>query len=176
MRLFMLPALATCVLGVVLSPAASAQAAASKIGVINFQNAVLDTAELKKAFADLQAKYKPKQDALQKAQADLQDTETQLRASQGKLSSQGEAELQARGQRQQVAVQRLQEDLQAEFEVERDAALRLTSTRMTEVLRKLADSKSLDLIVDAGGVPFFREAMDVTTAAVAAYDAAYPAK
>jgi hypothetical protein len=47
---------------------------------------------------------------------------------------------------------------------------------MTEVLRKLADTQNLDVIIDAGGVPFFKETLDVTAAAVKAYDEAYPAK
>lgn len=151
-------------------------AAQTKVGVVNFQNAVLNTAELKKAFADLQNKYKPQQDALTKAQEELRDLEEQLRASSGRLSSAGAAELESRGQRKQVQVQRMQEDLQAGFEAERDAAIRLSTTRMTEVLRKLATDKALEVIVDASAVPYFAGSLDVTADATAAYDATYPAK
>jgi len=173
MRFFLLPALATCVLGLFSAPAAIAQ---SRTGVINFQRAVLDTAEFKKAYADLEAKFKPKQDALAKAQMELQDLETQLRASQGQLSSAGTAELQAKGQRKQVEVTRLNDDLQEEFTKDRDAAVQLTAARMGEVLKKLADDVQVDLFVDAGSAPFYRPALDFTDKAVAAYNLAHPAK
>ncbi len=173
MRLFALPAFATCALVMGLAPAAMAQ---SRTGVINFQRAVLDTAEFKKAYADLEVKYKPRQDALAKAQQELQDLETQIRASAGQLSSAGAAELQARGERKQREVQRLSDDLQEEFTRDRDAALRLTSTRMAEVLKKLAEEVQVDLFVDAQSVPFFKPALDFTDKAVAAYDATHPVK
>ncbi len=180
MRSFKLSVFAMVALAGLMAPAAMAQTAspASKIGVINFQRAVIESAEFQKAFNDLQAKFQPRQAALQKAQQDLQDIDTQLRASEGKLSNSGAAELQARGQRKQTEVDRLSEDLQADFNAQRDDALRLTSTRMAEVLKKLADEKGLDVIVDTstGVIPFFRDGLDITDAAIAAYNTAYPAK
>ena len=185
MRSFQLSVFAMFALAGVMAPAAMAQAAtpaaspaASKIGVINFQRAVIESAEFQKAFNDLQAKFQPRQAAVQKAQQELQDIDTQLRASEGKLSNSGAAELQARGQRKQTEVDRLTEDLQADFNAQRDDALRLTSTRMAEVLKKLADEQGLDVIVDTstGVVPYFRDGLEITDAAIAAYNAAYPAK
>src|SRR5579885_2484473 len=100
-------AIGVCAAALVFSSAAFAQ---TKLGVVNFQKALLDTAEIKKASSDLQNKYKPRQDALEKIQRELNDIQTQLQASQGKLSAAGEADLQARGQRKQREAQRLQED------------------------------------------------------------------
>jgi outer membrane protein len=173
MRFLFVPALATVTLGLLAAPAAVAQ---SRIAVINFQRAVLDTAEFKKAYADLELRYKPRQEALAKANQELQDIETQARAASGQLSSSGAAELQARGQRKQVEVTRMNEDIQEDFTKDRDAALQLTSTRLGEVLKKLADEVMVDAFVDAGTVPFFRPAMDLTEKAIAAYDAAHPVK
>jgi outer membrane protein len=168
-----LPAVATCVLGLMSAAPAMAQ---GKMGIIDFQRAVVETAEFKKAYADLETKYKPKQDQLQKAQQSLQDIEAQLRSTQGQLSQAGQAELQARGQRTQVQIDRLTQDLQEDFEGERDAALRVVSTRFTDVLKKFAADKGLDLIADKQAVPYFTATLDVTDAAIAAYNAAHPAK
>jgi len=170
---FVLSAVATCVLGLVSMVPAMAQ---SKTAVIDFQRAVVETAEFKKAYAQLEATYKPKQDALAKAQQELQDLETQIRASQGQLSQAGTAELQAKAQRKQTQVERLQMDLQEDFEADRDRALQLTSTRMKEVLKKFADEKQLDMIVDTAALQFSRNTLDVTDAAIAAYNTAHPAK
>jgi len=174
MRFSIMPRLAACAVGLLLAGSAFAQG--PKIGVINFQKAVLDTAEIQKVSADLQAKYKPRQDALVKAQQELSDIQTQFNNSQGKLSSAGEAELQSKGQRKKLQVDRMTQDLQEEFEGERDEALRRAGARMQEVLKKLADEKGLDLIVDEAAAMFKRDTLDVTPAATAAYDKAYPAK
>ena len=164
-------AAATCVLGLMSVPAM----AQAKIGTIDFQRAIVDTAEFKKAYSGLEAKYKPTQDQLQKAQQELSDIENTLRSG-AQLSQAGAAELQAKGQRKQTQVERLQQDLQEEFEAERDAAVRLVGTRMTDVLKKLLEDKQLDLIIDTAALRGSKPAMDVTDAAIAAYDAAHPAK
>jgi outer membrane protein len=172
-RSSLVPLLTVCAAAVISAPVASAQ---SKVGVISIQRALLETAELKKASNDLQAKYKPRQDALEKAQQELSDIQTQLQASAGKLSASGEADLQARGQRKQREVQRLTDDLQADVEKERNDVLQRAESRMTEILKKLADEKGLDLIVDATNALFFRPALELTDQAIAAYDKAYPVK
>jgi outer membrane protein len=180
MRSFVLPAFAVCAAGLISASMAQGQAPAAstqaKVAVVNFQNAVLSTAEIQKALRDLQAKYKPRQDALVKGQQELSDIQTQLNASQGKLSSAGEADLQARGQRKQTQLQRLSDDLQADIEAERDEAVRKASTRMQELLKKVAEEKGLDLIVDSAAAPFVKMGIEITDQVVAAYDKAYPAK
>jgi outer membrane protein len=180
MRLLVLPALAVCAAGFISVAPAMGQTTSSstmaKVAVVNFQNAVLSTAEIQKVLKDLQMRFKPRQDTLQKGQQELSDIQTQLQASQGKLSQAGEAELQARGQRKQTQLQRLSDDLTADIEAERDDAVRKASTRMQELLKKVAEEKGLDLIVDSAAAPFVKTGFDITDQVVAAYDKAYPAK
>src|SRR6266481_3029237 len=100
---------------------ASMGAAQLKLGVINSQKAVLDTAEIKKAQTDLENKFKPRQDQMLKLQKDLQDIQTQLQS--GKLNQFGEQELTAQGQKKQRDLKRLQQDLQDEVDRERNDIL-----------------------------------------------------
>ena len=172
-RSFLVPALAVCAAGLFSSSIASAQ---TKIGVVNFQKAILDTAEIKKASTDLQNKYKPRQDALDKAQRELSDIQTQVQSSGGKLSPQGEADLQARGQRKQREVERLSQDLQDDVNNERNAILQRAGGRMQEVVKKMMDDKGLDVIIDIANAVAFKPSVDMTNDAVAAYDKAYPVK
>ena len=172
-RSFFIPALAVCAAGLFASSTASAQ---TKIGVVNFQKAILDTAEIKKASSDLQNKYKPRQDALEKAQRELNDIQTQLQGAGGKLSPQGEADLQARGQRKQREVERLSQDLQDDVNNERNVVLQRAGTRMQEVVKKMMDDKGLDVIIDIANAGSFKPTVDMTNDAVAAYDKAYPVK
>ena len=47
---------------------------------------------------------------------------------------------------------------------------------MQELLKKVAEEKGLDLIVDSAAAPFVKSGIDITDQVVAAYDKAYPAK
>lgn len=166
-------ALAVCATGLFSVSPAMAQA---KVGVVSLQKAILDTAEVKKAANDMQAKYKKRQDDLDKAQRDLNDIQTQLQSAQGKLSAAGEADLQAQGERKQREVKRLTEDLQADADRDRNDILSRAQTRMIAIVKKVADEKGLDLVVETSALVTFKPALDITADAVAAYDKAYPPK
>ena len=47
---------------------------------------------------------------------------------------------------------------------------------MQEVIRKLADERGFDVVVDSGSTLFYKAALDVTQDAVTAFDKAYPPK
>jgi outer membrane protein len=152
---------------------ASAQ---SKIAIINLQRAVLESEEIKKASAELEAKYKPRQQAAEKLQQDLQNIQQQLQTGQGKLAPQAEADLQAQGTRKQRDLQRISEDLQADVERDRNAILSKSSQQMQTVVKQLAEAKGYDVVVDSQTTIYYKAALEITTDAIAAYNKAYPAK
>jgi Flp pilus assembly protein TadB len=59
--------------------------AQSKIAVISSQQAVLETAEIKRAQAQLEAKFKPRQAEIEKVQTELAGLQSKLQAGQGKI-------------------------------------------------------------------------------------------
>ncbi len=65
---------------------AAAASAQLKVAIVNLQKAVLDCDEIKKASADMEAKYKPRQMAAQKIETELQGIQQQLQNGQGKLT------------------------------------------------------------------------------------------
>jgi outer membrane protein len=170
-RLPMLPALALCAAGVVFSSTAAGQ---TKVGVINLEKAMLDTAEMKKAMVDLPLKYKPRQDQLEKLQREMQDLQAQLQS--GKLSPAASADAEARGQQLQRQADRLNQDLQEDVTADRNDILMRAQTRMYEVVKKLADDKGLDVVVTSAAAFYFKTAVEITADATAAYDKAYPLK
>ena len=135
---------------------------------------MLDSDELKKAGAELEKKYKPRQDELLKLQNDLQSIQQQI--SSGKLNQQAVADLQTQGQRKQREAQRLSDDLQQDFERDRQDILGKAAQKMQEIVKKLAEEKGLDIIVDVSQALYFKPALDLTAEALAAYNKAYPAK
>lgn len=157
----------------VLLPAASAQI---KVAVISLQKAVVETAEIKKAQADLEARYRPRQQELEKLTKDIRDLQEKLNSLAGKLTPQAEQDMVAQGQKKQRDAQRIQEDLQADVDRDRQEILGRASQRMADVVKKLAEEKGLDLVVEAQEAVFFKPALDVTKDATAAYDKTYPAK
>src|SRR5215472_16084775 len=169
--MFRFLAIRTGLLCLALVPCATLASAQVKVAVINTQKAMADTDELKKASAAVEAKYKPRQDELQKLQADLQSIEQQLNS--GKLNQQAASDLQVQGQRKQRDAQRLSDDLQADFEKERQDILGKASQKMQQVIAKLAEEKGIDLIVDASQALYFKPTLDLTNDAVAAYNKAY---
>jgi len=158
------------------APAAGIATAQTKVGVISVQRAVLDTAEIKKAQTELEAKYKPRQDLVEKLQKELQGIQNQLQTLAGKLTPQAEQELQVQGQRKQRELERTTEDLQADVDRERNDILGRSGQRMQEVVKKLAEEKGLDIVVDVTNTFYFKPALDITKDASAAYDKAYPVK
>ena len=171
LRFRVLSAFAVCASALVSTSIATAQA---KIGVVNFQKAIADTAELKKAQADMVAKFKPMSDEYEKANRDLNDLQTMLQSSQGKLSAAKQVDLESQAQRKQREAERLKEDLDAGVEKERTETVQRLGTRMTEIVRKLMDDKGLDAIFDSASLVSFKGTLEITADATAAYDKAYP--
>ncbi len=176
MNVRMLSRLVTVSAGcLLLAAAASAQAPAqTKVGIINVQRAVVDTAEIKKASAEMEAKYKPKQDEMAKLQGELQGIQQKLQTPD--ITPQAQQELTALGQRRQRELQRMTEDLQAEVDRERNDILGRAGQRMREVVQKLAEARGFDVIIDVSNTVYFKPALDLTQEAIAEYDKAYPVK
>jgi len=162
-----------CLALVLLSKAGFSQV---KLGVVSLQRAVLETAEIQKANADMIAKYQPRQQQMEKLQREIDGIRQQLQANAGKLTPAAEADLNAQGQQKQRQYQRMSDDLQADVNAERNEVLGASSRKMQEVVRKLAEEKGLDAVVDVQAIVFFKPALDITAEAIAAYDKAYPAK
>ena len=148
--------------------------AQTKVAVISLQKALFDTAEIKKADAEMQAKLKPRQAQADKLNQDLAAITQKLQTDAGKLTPQAEFDLNAEGKRKQVELQRINEDLEADAQSMRQAVLTESTDRMQAVVKKLAEEKGLDLVVDTQVALYFKPVMDLTGEATAAYDKAHP--
>ena len=148
--------------------------AQTKVAVVNMQKAVFDTAEIRKADKEMQAKYKPRQDEIDKLNAQIEDIAKQLQAGAGKLSPQAETDLRAQGTRLQRDLQYRQQDLQEQVNQDRQTILSGSSQKMGEIVKKIAEQKGFDLVVDTQNAYYFKPVMDLTAEATAEYDKAYP--
>jgi outer membrane protein len=144
----------------------------TKVAVINLEKAMLDTAELKKAVVDLQSRYKPRQDELDKLQRDLADIQAQLQS--GKLNPSQEADLNATGQQKQRQAERMNQDMQDDVTNDRNAILQRAQSRMYEVVKKLCEAKGIEILVSSAAAFYFSGATEITAEATQEYDKAYP--
>ncbi|HEX4275565.1 MAG TPA: OmpH family outer membrane protein [Bryobacteraceae bacterium] len=158
----------------VLAPLATVASAQLKVAVVNVQKAMLDSDELKKVSAEVEARYKPRQDELQKLQTELQSIQTQLQ--NPKITPQQQNDLNVQGQRKQRDAQRMSDDLQQEFDRDRQDILAKSAQKMQDVVKKLAEEKGFDVVLDVSQMLYFKPALDITADALAAYNKAYPAK
>jgi len=157
-------ALATAALG----------AAQTKLGVVNLQRAIANTAEIKKAIVDVTTKYRPRQQELEQLQSQLQILQQQI--SSGKLSPAAEQQLRAEGATKERQMQRKDQDLREDVDRERNEMVGHATQRMQGIVQKIADEKGLDVVIDTSNTVYFKAGLDITDAAVAEYDKAYPVK
>jgi outer membrane protein len=157
-----------------MAPLANTAFGQVKVAVVNVQKAILDSDEIKKAQTELAAKYKSRQDQLQQLQKDLENIQAQLAG--GKLSAQAGADLQVTGQRKQRDAQRIADDLQADADRDRQDILAKSTQKMQEVVKKIAEEKGYDIVIDVSQAFYTKPSLDITADVAAAYNKAYPAK
>lgn len=153
-------------------PMAALRAQNLKVAIVNAQKSVADTQEIKKAQADLAAKYRPRQQDIEKLQNDLQEIQSELKSPN--LAPERQSQLTSDGQLKQKQLQRLSEDLQQDFNQDRADILTRAGQRMQEIIKKLAEEKGLDVVIDVSNALYYKPALDMTADATAAYDKAYP--
>ena len=157
-----------------IAPLANTAFAQVKVAVVNVQKAILDSDEIKKAQTVLEAKYKGRQEQLQALQKDLESIQSQLAG--GKLSAAAAADIQLQGQRKQRDAQRIADDLQADADRDRQDILAKSTQKMQEVVKKIAEEKGFDIVIDVSQAFYTKPSMDITAEVAAAYNKAYPPK
>ena len=148
----------------------------AKVAVINMQKAIFETAEIKKANDEMQATFKPRQDKINQLNNEIQSLADQLQKGGDKLTPQQQTDLQYAGQKKQRDLKNMTDDLQADADAFRNEVLQKTSAKMADVIKKLAEEKGVDLVIEGQTTLFFKPALDLTAEATAAYDKTYPVK
>ena len=156
------------------SPLAAQAITPAKVAIINAPKAVADTQEIKKAQATLDAKYRPRAQQNQTLQTQLQTIQQQLGAPN--LAPERESQLRTDGSQKQKELQRLNEDLQSDVNNERQEILGRAGRQMTEVVKKIAEERGFDVVIDITNTIYFKPMLEITAEATAAYDKAYPVK
>jgi outer membrane protein len=151
--------------------------AQSKVGVINMNAAIVSSAEGKKAMADLQKKYQPRQQELERLQQEIQSIQDKLTKQGGTTLSEDEQRRLNRDlEDKQKQLKRSTDDAQTDYGADRDEAVRRILQKMAKVIGEYAQQIGYTLIVDDAQIPVYYAAKDIeiTGDIVKRYDAANP--
>lgn len=169
------------------SPAASPTA--GKIGILNIQAAMRNTAEGKKALSDLDKKYQPKRQELQRLQQEINSMEDTLQRQTATLSDAEQARQTRQLEEKRKIFTRTQEDDQSDFGADTADTLGRLEQKMAHVIQEFAEQNGYSVILDLvapvyassgqignAQVPvyFAGKDVDITQEIIRRYDAANP--
>ena len=175
-RSIVLTALLAVLVGSMSLRAQSATPAPSKIGVINIQAAIANTAEGKKVITDLQTKYAPRQSELQHLQQDIQAIQDQLSKQVTTLSEEEQGRLNREAEDKQKLLKRSAEDAQNDFNHDRDEAIGRIGQKMVKVIGEYSTQNGFTLVLDDAQIPIYYASkdIDITEEIIKRYDTANP--
>jgi outer membrane protein len=154
--------------------------AAAKVGVINIQVAITNTAEGKQAAAELQSQFAPRQTDLDNMRKQIEDIEVRARTGQTTLSDDEKARLAREHDQLTRSFQRKQQDSQDDFtEAQREVVDRI-GRKMIDVLDKYSKENGYYVVLDTSSqntpVVYAANQVDVTQEIIRLYDQNYPVK
>ena len=165
----------------VLGVAALAQAQGqvpTKIAIINVQNAILSTKDGQKAAADLQATFAPRQQDLEKKQAELTALQDQLRKGSATMSDEAKTKLMRDIDATTTRVNRDTQDAQSDLDEAQGKLMQELGGKMMAVIEKYATQNGYAVVLDVSNpqtpVLWAASAVDITNDIVKLYDQAYP--
>lgn len=167
--------------GAASAPTAKADPEPARIGVLDLQKAITSTMEGQKEIADMTAKLKPRADALQAGQKDLQALETQLQNGKQTLSQQAQDNLTQQIQTKTRDLQQENDNLQQDEQQAQSNIVNDIGGKMMPIINSYAASHGLTMIVDVSfpwpqnPILYAPPSADITQDIVKLYDQAHPA-
>jgi len=162
------------------TPAAPALPPATfKVGVIQAELALFQTREGQAAKAELDKKFGPRAEVLQRAKADIDDLQNKLERGGTTMAQAAKDELQRQITTKTRNLQRDAQDFQDEQQAEGNKVMADLEEKMKAVIYKFAADNGLSLILNVSEenspVLYVTTSLDITQSIIDAYDKAYPA-
>ena len=150
----------------------------SNIAVVDFERAIVESAEGKKSSDKFNASVQAKQADLEKKQREIEDLQKKLQAGTRTLSDSAKADIQRDIDRRNTELQRVNEDAQKEMQALRDELLRPIAQVATQILNGMAAEQGYTLVIDSSNpennLVFVNPKNDITAELVKRINAATP--
>ena len=185
-EIFMLPFMVVCAMSAARAqstnsmPTAPAVSTPSNIAVINFNAAVLGTAEAQRSMGALQKKYAPREQELQKLNDDIEATKKSLNDAAAKLTdAERNQKLQDLGTKEKQ-LQREAEDFKNDSQAESQRAFQQVAQKVLSLLQEFSRQHGYAAVVEQGTetapvVWYTATNVDITDQLIKSYDAKYAA-
>jgi outer membrane protein len=150
--------------------------AQGKVGVINLNSAIGSTAEGKKAIADLEAKFAPRKQELQRLQQEIQAIQDQMSKQSATLSDDEQRRLSRELEDKQRILKRSADDAQSDYNADTEETVSRIGKKMVRVIGDYAQQNGFVLVIDGAQIPIYYAAKDIEISAdiVKRYDAGNP--
>ena len=153
--------------------------APNKIAIIHLQNAIIGTRDGQKAAKELETKFMPKRQEIEKRQGEIQALQQQLRASSNTASEEQKNKLMRDIDVKQKALQRDGEDASAELDQEQQKLFQEIGGKVMAVIDKYATDNAFAVVFDVSAqsspILYASTAVDITRQVVETYDKNAPA-
>jgi outer membrane protein len=159
--------------------AATGAPASNKVAIVSIQDAIANTNEGKKELDALQAKFAPRQAALQSQNDELENVKKQLQAQSDKLSDEERNSRVRAATEKQKTLQRNAEDFQNEVQTAEQEILNRLGKKMLDVMEKYARENGYAVVMDVSNpqtpVLYANPQTNITKNLIDAYNAQSPA-
>lgn len=149
-------------------------AQATKVALVNMQDAIAGTKEGQARIAELEKKYGPKQQEFQKRSSDIQAKEEQLKKTQNTISEEARASLEADINRLKTTLQRDMTDAQTDSQEDQQKLLADVGNKVYAAVTKYAQDNQIMLVFDVSSEPnniiCCGSAPEITKEIIALYD------
>jgi len=156
-------------------PASVPVTGATRIAVINFQQAVGRTNEFQRDYADLEKKYQPREAQLQQINTQIEALKKQLQDGGDKISDAQRQSLLNQINDKTKNLQRGAEDLRNDEQSDGQETFQQVGQKVFDVMSTYAQQQGFSLVLDGSqqnsGVFWFSPGTDITAAVVQAYNA-----
>lgn len=157
------------------APAPAAPAGPAKIAVIGFQEAVAQTNDFQRRFADLQKKYDPKRQEIKTLNDEIASLQKDLQAQSATLTDAQRASKAKQLDDKQKELKRTGEDAQSDFQQDMQQTFATVAEKVAETLDAYAKEHGYTLVLDGGNqqlplVLYANQSADITKAVIDAYN------
>jgi len=157
------------------APAAAVPAGPPKIAVIAFQEAVAQTNDFQRKFADLQKKFDPKRQELKTLNDEIANLQKELQAQSATLSDAERARRAKAIDEKQKQLKRTGEDAQGDFQQQMQQTYADVASKVVDVMNSYAQEHGYTVVLDGGNqqqpvVLYATPSADITKAVVDAYN------
>lgn len=149
-----------------------------KVGIINIQRAIAESAEGKKAAEELTKRFTPKRSELQKKQEEVARLQKQLEDGKNIQSDEMRANLARDLERKTKEFNRDNEDANTDFQQAEAQVINTIGQKVMQVIDEYARKRTYDVILDVSSpqsnVLWATNRIDITDDIIAQYNATHP--